>query len=161
MGKIKDILIFGYGNSGRQDDGIGIEMVKQIKSVLAKKTNVNMHYYFDTQLNMEDALRISDMDIVFFIDASAEEIKSVTISKIYPSEPKSCFSFHSFSPGFILKLCQKIYKKSPKVFLVLVKGYKWDVKEGLSFKGRENMAEAINRMIKLLQNPDEIINKIG
>jgi len=158
MSNKKEILIFGYGNPGRQDDGIAIEMVKQLKSVLGKGKNSNFHYYLDTQLHMEDAYRISEMDIVFFIDASTEDINSVKISRVIPSEPKSSVSLHAFSPGFVLKLCQKIYKKSPDLFLVHVKGYEWDIKEELSLKARENMTKAINRIYKLLQNPEDIIN---
>ncbi len=160
MGDIKNILVFGYGNSGRQDDGIAIEMIKQLKTDGIKTFISNVEFYADTQLNIEDALRISKMDIVFFIDASDEDIDNITINRILPSEPKSSFSFHGFSPGFILSLCKKIYNKSPDVFLILIKGFEWEIKEGLTSKARENMNQAIKLLVRLLKNPDEINKRL-
>ena len=75
----KKILIYGYGNSTREDDGIGIEFVKKIERWINKKKLTGFSFEINAQLNIEDVATIKDKDIVFFIDATNESIKDFKI----------------------------------------------------------------------------------
>lgn len=156
MDNNKQILIIGYGNTSRQDDGIAPELIKRVEGFLLKQNISNVQLMSNSQLNLEDAYSISGKDIVFFVDASAENIKDFIITPVIPTDSGSGYSLHTVSPGFILKLCQNIYNKKPSVYLVHIKGYEWEIKEGLSNKAEKNLNKAIILLQELIINPDRI-----
>jgi|SRR3972149_1583631 len=135
------ILIYGYGNPGRQDDGLGVllaDMVEEWKQ--------NEGFYFietdsNYQLNIEDAADIAGKDIVIFADASQEEIDDIDFTVVKPS-PEVNFSMHAVSASFVLNLCKDIYNKIPQAYLLHIKGYEWEMKEGLTKKAQENLSKA-------------------
>jgi len=64
------VLIYGYGNPGRQDDALGNEMVKKIQDWIDEHKLKCMETDSNYQLNIEDAEKISEWPIVVFVDAS-------------------------------------------------------------------------------------------
>jgi hypothetical protein len=46
------------------------------------------------------------------------------------------------SPESVLALCQDIYGKHPKAYVLAIRGYNWDFAEGLSSKAIKNLEEA-------------------
>lgn len=152
------ILLYGYGNPGRQDDGLGPVFIEKIASWIKEQNLTNVSIDSNYQLNIEDAAEISEKDIVIFIDASVEPIDRFIFTVVDPS-PKVEFTMHSASPAFILDLCSKIYNKSPHTFLLHIKGYEWEMKETLTEKAEENMFAAMNFVKTKLLNPVELLNK--
>ena len=78
-GKTQKILIYGYGNPGRQDDGLGVLLAEEIERWSAEKGFVNIHTDSNYQLNLEDADALAKHDLVIFADASREDIDTFTI----------------------------------------------------------------------------------
>ena len=151
MKKYKNILIYGYGNPGRQDDGLGVKLAEEIDN-WAKENNLD-HIKTDInyQLNIEDAFLIKDFDLVIFADATIEEdVSDFKITEVIPSE-KTEFTMHAVSPAFILHLCQNLYKKYPETKLVHIKGYKWELKEGLTSSGQKNLNIAKPEVLKIIK----------
>ena len=151
------ILIYGYGNPGRQDDGLGNYFVEQARS-WAENVGYD-HIFFDSnyQLNIEDAAEISDKDIVIFVDASVEEIETFKLDEIKP-EDKVEFSMHSVSASYVVHLCNDIYGKSPKSFMLHIKGYEWEFMEGITGKAMQNSKQAFETMKPLLAEPQKLLN---
>jgi hydrogenase maturation protease len=147
------ILIYGYGNPGRQDDGLGIELTKELEKWANDKGLEGLEFENNYQLNIEDAETISDKDLVFFADASEEDIEDFCLSKV-DSNAKLSFTTHAASPGYIVKLCKELFNKEPLVLLMHVKGYEWEFREGLSEKARSNLDGAFNYLKGILENPE-------
>lgn len=141
MNKEPKILIFGYGNPGRQDDGLGVAIAERIEGWARQVSKTNIEVDSNYQLNIEDASNISEYDIIYFIDASKEDIDSFIIEEVSPSA-KEEFTTHSASPGYILDLCHKIYRKYPQVYLLHVKGYEWEFMEEMTEKAKNNLEKA-------------------
>lgn len=139
----KRILIYAYGNPGRQDDGLGNCLIEVLLPWLGKKGLDNVRTESNYQLNIEDADAIADVDYAIFVDASIGEIEDIHFGVVEPSEGKSEFTMHAASPAYILALCQRIYNKYPETYLLQIRGYEWEFKEGLSAKARKNMELAI------------------
>ncbi len=157
MTDINKILLYGYGNPGRQDDGLGNEFVEEMEKWVTENKIENVEFDSNYQLNIEDADTISDKDIVVFIDATIEDIEDFYIDEIEPSNAKVEFSMHAVSPAFVVNLCNEIYNKFPKCYLVHIKGYEWDFAEGLTDKARENLNKAIADIKdKILEGKDFI-----
>jgi hydrogenase maturation protease len=153
------ILVYGYGNPGRQDDGLGIALVDQLAKWAKENQISGIEFDNNYQLNIEDAEAISNQDLVIFADASEEEIDDFCLS-VVDGTGKLAFTTHSASPAYILKLCQELFQKDPLVLLVHIKGYDWDFKEGISPKAAENLQAAFKYMTNLLKEPQTALESL-
>ncbi len=153
------ILVYGYGNPGRQDDGLGIELVNKLENWAAEKRLSGIEFDNNYQLNIEDADAISNQDLVIFADASEEEIDDFCLSVVDGTGTLS-FTTHAASPGYILKLCQELFQKDPRVLLLHIKGYEWEFREGLSSRAVENLEAAFLFMANLLERPETAMTSL-
>jgi hydrogenase maturation protease len=139
----KNILIYAYGNPGRQDDALGNRLVEELEPWLKEKGFSHVELESNYQLNIEDADNIRDKDIVVFVDASIEDIEDFHFGTVEPSEGRSEFTLHAASPAYILALCIKLYNKHPETYLLQIRGYEWEFMEGLSDRAAGNLAAAL------------------
>lgn len=160
MSKRLKILLYGYGNPGRQDDGLGIACVDQMEQWINKKrlsdrvvTDCNY------QLNIEDVEAIADKGLVIFIDASKENIKDLMLKPLHTSEDMS-FSMHSVSPGYLLHLCQELYDYQPRAFLLHIKGYAWEINEPMTSTARKNLDKALEKLKQIIISSGETLDNI-
>jgi len=143
---MKKTLIYGYGNPGRQDDGLGVILAEKFELWANEKEfkwlNVDSNY----QLNIEDASTVSEYERVIFVDASKEDsIESCLLENLQPSA-RIEFTMHSVSPAFILHLCESIFNKRPEAWLLHIKGFEWELNEGLSPEASQNLEVAMNKL---------------
>ncbi|MBC8319738.1 MAG: hydrogenase maturation protease [Bacteroidetes bacterium] len=147
----KRVLVYGYGNPGREDDGLGIEMIKMVQEWIDKHKLGCMTTESNYQLNIEDAEKISEWDIAVFVDASKDEdLNEFIFRKVEPSDAKVEFTMHAVSPSYVLHLSEKLFKKSPETYILGIKGYKWDFKEGLSANAKLNLEQAFQYLTRKL-----------
>lgn len=152
------ILIYGYGNPGRRDDGLGNELVNFLEEWSKKVGVKGIDFDSNYQLNIEDSATISEYDLVIFADASTEAIEDFLLTPL-DSSANIAFTTHAASPGYIIKLCRELYEKSPAAYLLHIKGYEWDFKEGLTDKATENLNVAVAEMKVKLKNPKRLIEE--
>ena len=149
------ILIYGYGNPGRQDDGLGIMLAGEIetwkKETGISAVEVDMNY----QLNIEDAEKISNYHTVIFVDASVEDISTYKLDRVVP-DLKTDFSMHAVTPSFVAGLCQRIYGRLPEVYQLHVKGYSWEFMQNLSEEASKNLRQATNFLVDYLKTKKKI-----
>lgn len=137
------ILIIGYGNPGRQDDGLGVLLVDELHK-WANEAQLDCIYTDSNyQLNLEDAATISDFQLVVFADASKEDIAHYAFVELEPS-PHADFIMHAVSPSFILHICEQIFHRRPEVFLLHIKGYEWEFMARPTDKAISNLNMAID-----------------
>ena len=140
MKKLDNTLIIGIGNNTRQDDGLGWCFLELLEKEGFNQDNLLYKY----QLMVEDAEVISDFENVIFIDADKSNlVDSFSFENISPSK-QVAFSTHAVPPNQILNLCESIYQKNPKAYLIRIKGYVWDIEIGLSQKAQNNLNNAFN-----------------
>lgn len=143
MNQNKKILVIGYGNPGRQDDGVGVLLIDDLYQ-WAEQAQLDFIYMDSNyQLNLEDAATISNFDLVVFADASKEDIKDYTLTELEPS-PVVDFTMHAVSPAFILHLCKQIFHRSPEAYLLHIKGYEWEFMAAPTAKALENLNKALD-----------------
>jgi hydrogenase maturation protease len=148
------ILFYAYGNPGRQDDGLGVFLCDELIKWAAEKGIKNIDFDSNYQLNAEDSFSVSGHDLIIFADAVKKQKEPFRLKKIKPSG-SIAFSTHSMSPESVLALCEELYKKRPKAYMLAIKGYKWEVNEPLSAKAKVNLRRAGEFMKKKLQNPEK------
>lgn len=153
-----EVLIYGYGNPGRNDDGLGVLAALEIEKWINSNNIENARVETNYQLNIEDADEILGNDIVVFVDATInEDVINYRLSEVQP-EGKTEFTMHAVSPGFILSLSQTLSDKTPKVFLLEIKGYDWEFIEKTSLKAKENLKKAISFLKEIIEKPEQLIN---
>ena len=157
---MKKILIYGYGNPGRQDDALGVLLAEKL-DLWAKENGLkSMEFDSNYQLNIEDALTISEYDTVIFADASIEDIPDFAVTRVEPCQ-KTEFTMHAMAPEFVLHLCQSLYSKFPNTFLLHIKGYEFEFLGELTKQARENLNDALLFLKNVFSdsgNPVEILD---
>lgn len=148
---MKKILLHAYGNPGRRDDGLGDAFVTAMEEWLQQHRIASVSTTSSFQLNVEDAADIVQYDYVIFVDASKGEREPYFFCEVYPS-PHTSFTSHSLSAESVLSLCMELYTHHPKVYQLQIKGYDWEVGEGLSAKAKENLRNAIEFVQKIVIN---------
>ncbi len=149
------ILIYGFGNPGRQDDGLGNEFVDMFRQWVDTEGFPGFEFDSNYQLNIEDAAAIKDKDIVIFVDASTEEIEDCLFTPVNGSTDIT-FTTHAASPGYIVQLCRELYDKAPATYLLHIRGYEWAFMEGLTDKARKNLLKAYDLMKEKFKNPENL-----
>jgi len=137
------ILIFGYGNPGRQDDGLGIFFVEELEKWAKLNNLTNITFDSDYQINAETAYDMSLHDRVVFVDASKHGKEPFEISDIGAADTIS-FSTHAMSPGSVVSLCAELYNKNPAAQLLAIRGYEWEVNENMTGQAGKNLMEALS-----------------
>lgn len=146
MKKLDNTLIIGIGNNTRQDDGLGWCFLEKLEEDDFNPENLLYKY----QLMVEDAEIISEYKTVIFVDASKEHSKEgFKMEQIHPAEQVS-FSTHAVPPNQILNLCETIYNKKPKAFVIKIDGYKWDFKIELTKEAETNLKNTLKSFNKAL-----------
>ncbi|MCB0458583.1 MAG: hydrogenase maturation protease [Flavobacteriaceae bacterium] len=130
-------LIFGIGNVGRKDDGIGWAFLDNLKA-----ENIDCDIAYRYQLQVEDAELLCNYEKVIFIDSSKEDIDNGFYFKTCESSDEFSFSTHQLAPQTVLFLAEELYQHSPKAFILGVQGYQWNLEQGLSEKAKINLDTA-------------------
>lgn len=132
------ILVLGYGNPGRQDDGLGPAMVAEIERLAWRNVTAHENY----QLNIEDAIDVAEHDIVWFVDAARAGPAPYFVSDLSPAEGIE-FSSHLVRPEVILAIARQYYGRSPQAFQVGVRGYEFEFLEELTMEAKHNLDAAL------------------
>ena len=121
------ILVYGIGNPGRRDDGLGPALVELLEAARLEGVDLDSNY----QLNIEDALACSKHDTVIFADASETAETPFAFIRLEPSR-EIAFTTHELSPAAVLALCEELYGRRPQAWVMAIRGHEWDIGEGLS-----------------------------
>ncbi len=144
------ILLIGYGNPTRMDDGVGWYIANMIRESIGDKIEVMEA----DQLSVEMIEDIKDRQIVIFVDAHvSEEDDWIRISEVEP-DSKLGLTAHIVSPSNLLSICQSIYNKYPKAYLYSVKGVNFDFSEELSEQTRRSADEVVKLLSDLVDSLD-------
>ncbi|BAO80991.1 Ni,Fe-hydrogenase maturation factor [Serpentinimonas raichei] len=132
-------LIYGIGNIGRQDDGLGWAFIDWLEEQgLCPQADLMRHY----QLQLEDAELISHKERVLFVDASVEAgLESFELRRV---EPRLDYSFtsHAISIASIVATCRTCFGRTPEVYVLAIRGYEWELQTGLSAPALLNLQAA-------------------
>jgi hydrogenase maturation protease len=132
-------LIYGIGNVGRQDDGLGWAFVDWLE---AEGRCSNAQIQRGYQLLLEDADLISNKQRVLFIDATKDT--SVSAFTLGRAAPRMDFSFtsHAISVPAIMATCQQCFQRLPVVDVLAIRGFEFELEMGLTPAAQQNLDDA-------------------
>ena len=138
--KEKRVILFGIGNCGRADDGLGWAFLDKIEKSLPDNFDIEYRY----QLQVEDAELAAQYDTVYFIDAHITKQKNGYIWKKCVAKPSDSYTSHELNPETILNLTESIYNKKPISYLLGITGEKFDLSMELSKNAKINLTKALD-----------------
>lgn len=140
------VLIVGYGNELRADDGIGPFVADQFRRrALPEVQALSLH-----QLLPEVAAQLAEVQQVFFVDASmyqGDKQPGVRVSQIQPAWADAPWgTSHAGHPAALLALCLMLFGRCPQAWLVTVDGEQFDGEFGLTTLARQRADEAVRQI---------------
>lgn len=143
------VLLLGYGNPGRGDDGLGPALVETVAPNFPQVAAV-----VAMQLQPEHVLELANCDLALLADAGTDIPSPFTFEHLSPRRDLSAFS-HSLSPWALLAVYQETLKAPPpSAFLLTIAGARFDFGEGLSQRAQQNLEAALVFVEKLVRQPE-------
>lgn len=126
------ILVIGYGNTLRQDDGVGVEVVRRLQEQV---TDPNCTFVTAFQPKPEMIMQFVEADAVILVDASADiqpgMINRTQLDTIDDIDVDTTMT-HFFTPKRMLLLCDELYGYTPRTVLFTIGGHSFGYGEGFS-----------------------------
>ena len=122
-----EILVIGYGNTLRRDDGVGIRVAEAVAGLKLPGVSVITRH----QLAPELVAPVSQARVVVFIDAEATadgkpELRPIQAAEAAPILP------HATDPRSLLALSKTLFGGSPAAWLLAIPVEDFGIGEGLS-----------------------------
>lgn len=132
---MKKLLLLGYGNPDRQDDGVAWHILRAVTEKLSLPAPASyeedfpedprLELGFSLQLAPEMAEDISIYEYVCFIDAHTgnipEPVRLIPVESEFQASPFT----HHLTPQSLLSMCDAIYGKKPQATLLSVLGHRF------------------------------------
>ncbi len=134
----RTLLVFGCGNPGRTDDGVGAWLGERIEELGLANTIVET----PMQLNLEDAAAIAGREAVLFIDADIAA-RTPYVFRRARAAGHIEFTSHTMSPETVLAVCAEYFSPPPPAWILGIRGFDFGFGEGLTPDARANAGEAL------------------
>ena len=146
------ILVCGYGNPFRTDDGVGHILAEDLAKELGERgeeTELSLEH----QLLPELAEDFSRFDLLIFCDARVPsndggDVEEYRIDEIAPDPHLEGLNIHSIGPGWLLSLAQSLGRGVPPSVLISVEGESFDFGDEITPLCRERMERAETAFLK-------------
>ncbi len=141
------LLVIGYGNTLRSDDGAGVRVAESIGARhLPGVTALALH-----QLTPEIAERLAGAERAIFVDARLAE--SGGHIAIAPLEPASSIrpAGHISDPRWLLAMTRTLYGHAPGAWLITVPAVDLSLGEALSTTAERGVEAARERILRMIE----------
>jgi hydrogenase maturation protease len=144
------ILVIGYGNPGRRDDGLGPAFAARLEALRLPGVTVESDY----QLAIEHAHLAAQHDIVVFADAAADvDGESPFYLRPIQPAPEDRYSSHSVSPQAVLRLAAQCFGAHPTGWLLGIRPMDLEsFAEGLTPEAEANLSAAVTAFREAIES---------
>lgn len=151
---MKKLLLLGYGNPDREDDGVAWHILRALTIKLGFvppesyedefPESEQIDFNFQLQLTPEMAEDVAAYPYVCFIDAHTgnipEPVRLIDVESEFQNSPFT----HHLTPQSLLSMCETIYGRKPDSALVSVIGHRFLFSRELSEETAALVPQAIN-----------------
>lgn len=137
-----DILVIGYGNSLRGDDGIGPAIVEALGQIPLP----GVRTLISPLLAPELADPVSRAREVIFVDASALPQTSVLWRPLAPAENAQIIA-HAADPQILLALARDVFGHAPEAWWLTLPVYDMGFQVGLSPGASAHFQPALDQLV--------------
>ena len=135
------LLVIGYGNTLRSDDGVGPRVAEAVGSLRLP----GVRTLICQQLSPEHADPISQSDAVVFVDAAVDASKEVRLHPLEPNESSQLMA-HAADPRTMLALARDVFGHAPRAWWLTIPAVNLEFSETLSPEAKRGCDEAVERI---------------
>jgi len=136
-----DILVIGYGNTLRGDDGVG----PRVAEAVARLHLPGVHTLICPMLTPELAEPMSRADKVIFVDAAVDAPNEIQWRKLEPNETSQLMA-HAANPRTMLALARDVFGRVPEAWWLTIPALDLGFCEDFSPGVQERFAKAVEKI---------------
>ena len=136
-----DILVIGYGNTLRGDDGVG----PRVAEAVAQLALPGVRTIVCPMLTPELADPISRARKVIFVDAAVDAPSEVQWRKLEPNETSQLMA-HAADPRTMLALARDVFGQVPEAWWLTIPVVDLSFREEFSPTAQRGLAEAMEKL---------------
>ena len=141
----RDLLVIGYGNTLRRDDGVGPCVAEAVAALnLTDVRTLVCH-----QLTPELAEAISQADAVIFVDADAKSTGEVELHEMEANDASQILA-HATDPRSLLALAKSAFGRGPKAWSLAIPAEDLGFGDGLSPRAEAGFKAALGKIKSLI-----------
>ena len=141
------LLVIGYGNTLRGDDGVG----PRAADAIAELRLPGVHAIASALLTPEIAEVVSHAQTVIFIDAAVNRSGGVRLEPLKPAK-SSLIMGHAADPRTILALARDVFGRAPSAFWLTIPIKEMSLSEHLSPPATKGLHQAIRHVRTLARS---------
>ena len=139
--EIAGVLVIGYGNPLRGDDGAGPKVVEAIEELHLPQVRT----LICQQLSPEHAEPIAWARTVIFVDAAVDAPKEVQLRQLEPNKSSQLMA-HAADPRTMLALARDVFGHCPEAWWLTIPAAKLGFSEELSPVARQGYEVALEQI---------------
>ncbi len=146
------ILIVGYGNPMRGDDGAGRAVLERLESNPVFKKGCRLDSCH--QLLPEHSEMVAGRSLVIFVDASRADAPGEVLFQELSGcaeDGEGSFNPHAAGPEDVLAAARRLYGARPSAWLCRVGGCCFGFSESLSPEAERAVDEAVSKIVEITQ----------
>ena len=165
---MKKLLLIGYGNPDREDDGVAWHILQALTIKLGLESPGSyedefpehplIDFAFHLQLTPEMAEDISAYEYVCFVDAHTssipEPVRLIDVESEFQASPFT----HHLTPQSLLSMCETIYRKMPDAALLSVLGHRFLFSRQLSEETERLVPQAVELICEWMKAKEILAN---
>ena len=141
-------LVIGIGNPSRGDDALGPLLIERLEAL--ELADVDL--LTDFQLQVEYVIDLHGRREVIIVDAATSGPEPYAFEPILAEEDRS-YSSHAVSPQALLAAYARHYgHAAPPSKLLAIRGYCFELGDGLSARATSNLEAALDLLVGWLQH---------
>ena len=143
-----DILVIGYGNTLRGDDGVG----PRVAEAVAQLSLPGVRTLVCPMLTPELADPVAHANTVIFVDAAVDAPQEVQWRKLEPNESSQLMA-HAADPRTLLALARDVFGHTPEAWWLTIPAVDLSFREEFSPAGQRGFAEAVEKIQTFCRAP--------
>ncbi len=153
------ILVFGYGNPSRCDDGVAWVVVERLEALALH----DVEFLTAHQLEVDHSETVSRFEAVIFVDAAVPQSPlPIAETAVHPRFQSHAVA-HYLTPEDVVSLSDTLYGRVPRAILFSIRGEDFSFSTQLSAATEQRALEAVRRIAQKvadLQHPAAAAAKV-
>jgi hydrogenase maturation protease len=144
MNNDANLLVIGYGNTLRRDDGVGPRVAEAVEKLKLP----GVRTLVCQQLSPEHAAPISLAKTVIFVDAAVDAPRQVQLRRLEPNNTSQLMA-HAADPRTLLALSRDVFGQVPHAWWLTIPAMNLEFSEELTPEAERGCVEAVEKIQSL------------
>lgn len=141
------MLIIGYGNMLRSDDGVGPRLAEAVEALHLRGVST----LACQQLAPEHAEAVSKASAVIFIDAAVDGSREVQLRELEPAGTSQLMA-HAADPSTLLALARDVFGRAPRAWWLTIPAVRLGFGEELSPEADAGFQIGLEKLKSLIKS---------